>query len=58
MDSMECRLGNVGDGMGVGVKEEEKNQLEYFIFFMKKKPTLNYSCCKSSIFCAIDVTLK
>ena len=53
---MECRLGNVGDGMGVGVKEEEKNQLEYFIFFMKKK-TLNYSC-KSPIFCSIDVTLK
>ena len=21
---MDCRLGNVGDGMGVGVKEEEK----------------------------------
>ena len=31
MDSMDCRLGNVGDGMGVGVKDEEKNQLEYFI---------------------------
>ena len=24
MDSMDCRLGNVGDGMGVGVKDEEK----------------------------------
>ena len=55
MDSMDCRLGNVGDGMGVGVKKEEKINSN---ILYEKKTTLNYSCCKSSIFCSIDVTLK
>ena len=33
---MDCRLGNVGDGMGVGVKEEEKINSNILFFLWKK----------------------